>query len=331
MSFQNTIATVTTPHSYSSNNAYRIGITTFEQTRKFRVDMGSSRIRAHWLIKHWRQAELFTLGRMYDCVIFQKVYWLDYARHFSGLKILDLCDPDFLNWRCPFKQMMDYCDAVTTSTEPLAQFARLYTSKPVRCVPDRLDLQWFDGLRKTHQGLGGTKTVAWYGYSTNFPMLEAAIPALLKLGLETLIVIADPAAPYQLPSEAQGRIRLVNLSWDLKTVNANLLGADLVINWRSAQGRWRFKSNNKTISAWALGLPVAHDECELASLMTESSRVAEADKRLEEVRDQWDVRDSVREYVELIDELERSRQRCAEPVSAGPLESGLRHAIPCSA
>ena len=124
-----------------------VGFLTFDQFCA-QGNYASSRIRARWLVKYWPNAELFVLGRRYDAVIFQKVSWLEYARLFDGIKILDLCDPDFLHWSSRMVQMMQLCDAVTTSTSALAEAVRKYTAKPVQCIPDRLDFECFGGRRK---------------------------------------------------------------------------------------------------------------------------------------------------------------------------------------
>ena len=52
----------------------KIGFLTFEQFYG-RKDIGSSRIRAQWLVNHWPEAELFKMGEKYDVIIYQKVYW----------------------------------------------------------------------------------------------------------------------------------------------------------------------------------------------------------------------------------------------------------------
>src|SRR5262249_3633489 len=162
---------------------------------------------------------------------------------------------------CPIREMADACDAITTSSEALAGFVRNYTSRPVVWIPDRLDLAAFPE-RKQHTE-GRTETAAWFGYSANFPMLDAALPALLEPGIRRLIVVAHSAEPYSLPKRAETGIELINYPWELSTVNHHLLEADIVINWRATYGRWRYKSNNKTVTSWAMGLPVAHCADEL--------------------------------------------------------------------
>jgi hypothetical protein len=294
----------------------KIGILTFEQFHG-KKNIGSTRIRVKWPVNHWPEAEEFTMGQRYDVVIYQKAYWLEHAQAFKGLKILDICDADFLHWGSRVKQMADNCDAVVTSTVKLAMYMAKITDRPVWCIPDRLDFDLLPDQKKQH--VGDTKVALWYGYSENFPMLSASINALLQLKIEELVVIASKKSPYELPPTAQGKIRLVNLPWTEETVNQDLMKADVVINPQLNSGRWKYKSNNKTILAWAFGIPVAHTKEELAALMTEEARIAEGEKRYAQARAEFNVVDSVRDYKNLIDELiaKKKQKQVAAEVSNG--------------
>lgn len=301
----------------------KVGFKTFQQFHG-KQHIGSSRIRAEWVAKYWDEAEIFKMGAKYDVVIYQKVYWIEHAKLFKGVKILDICDPDWFHWGMRVKEMIDLCDAVTTSTLELAKAVVKFTDKPVWYIPDRLDLELFKGQKKVHKG--EAKIAAWYGYSENFPMLDGAVPSLVKNKFEELIVIASRRSPYKLPPALEARekvrklpdgtkevymdaakIAVSNLPWSEATVNGDLLKADIVINPRGTKGRWKFKSNNKTIMSWALGLPVAHSEEEMTLLIPEAARKVEAEIRLKEVKEKYDVKISVQEFKNLIAEIERSR------------------------
>lgn len=288
----------------------KIGILTFEQFQK-RQNIGSSRIRGHWLAKHWPEAEIYKMGQAYDAIVYQKAYWIEHAQRFNGIKILDMCDADFLHWGYRVKQMIDLCDAVTTSTMELAKYITQLTDKPVWCIPDRLDMDLFkDIVPKKHEG--PTKKIAWFGYSENYPMLDAAVPEIVKSGVEELIVIADRRSPYKFKMGIkQDKILLTNYPWTAETVHGDLQKADLVINPKGSKGRWKYKSNNKTITAWALGLPVAHNDTELKKLMTAEARQQEADLRLAEVKADYNITKSVEEFQNLIKviEIEHAKNR----------------------
>lgn len=275
----------------------RVGILTFEQFQG-RKNIGSSRIRGHWLLNHWPEAELFVQGQEYDAVIYQKAYFVEHAKVFKGIKIFDICDPDFLHWGYRTKEMIEEVDAVTTSTEALAESIRAFTDKPVYCVPDRVDLDVIP-RRKEHKGRA--EWVAWYGYSTNFPMLRPAVHALKQLKLN-LAVISD--SNFSLPA-GSGDIQLRNLPHNWNTVYDDLLDMDIVINPQSEKGRWQYKSNNKTLLAWALGLPVAQNTEDLKRFMDAEERQKEAEMRLQEINDKWLVKYSVQEMKDIIASIKK--------------------------
>ncbi len=279
-----------------------VSFMTFEQFHG-RRNIGSSRIRARWVIDKWDEAELFVMGKPYDVVILQKAYWLEFAEMYKGIKILDICDADFLHWGYRIRQVAEQCHAVTTSTKPIKEYMEKFVSCPVYHIPDRINFDTFTGMKKNHKGNGKTRIVSWYGYSDNFQMIDSALNTLLKCGIEELHVIATPGAPYNMPPFAEGKIRIINYPWNAETVNLDLLRADVVLNPKSATGRFKYKSNNKTICAWALGIPVAHTKAELDALMTEEARIEEGEKRYKEVREEYDIRQSVEQYKQIIEDI----------------------------
>ena len=174
------------------NKRKTVGILTFQQFHG-RKHIGSSRIRGEWLVKYWKEAELFRMGERYDIVIYQKSYFVQHAKAFKGIKILDLCDPDFMSFAYRTVEMIEECDAVTVSTKALQEVISKFTSKPVIYIPDRMDLTFHKEIKK-HSGKA--KIAVWFGYTTNFPLLDTTINCLIKNKLN-LIVIANK--DYQLP------------------------------------------------------------------------------------------------------------------------------------
>lgn len=263
-------------------------------------DIGSSRIRAHWLYQIWDKvgdeigtAEEFKIGGRYDAIIFQKVYWTEFAEKYEGIKILDICDADWLEWGHRVIQMINACDAITCSTEAISEHIQRLTDKPVFVIPDRIRLDLLGDKRKEHKG--EAKTVAWYGYNHNFDALDAAFPIINGLGLD-LIVISNKS--YIPP--ANRKIEVKNYPWSMATVDDDLLRADIVINPKLGFGNWKYKSNNKTIHAWALGLPVAHNDVELKALFSEEARKEEANRRRLEVEEKYNAEQSVRELKDIL-------------------------------
>jgi hypothetical protein len=152
-------------------------------------NVGSTKIRVKNLIKNWPEASLYKYGEKPEVLIFQKVYaGRDYKFPvtYPGIKILDICDPDWLDG-APIKETVDAMDAVVVPTEPLAEFLRQLTDKPVRVIKDRFDLTEFPP-RKVHKGKA--KTVVWFGYHHNSAALKLAVQSLERRGL-TLKIVAD--------------------------------------------------------------------------------------------------------------------------------------------
>lgn len=264
-----------------------------------RKDVGSSRIRAQWVINHWPDAEIFVQGKEYDVVIYQKAYWVEHAKLFKGVKILDICDPDFLHWGYRTKEMIEEVDAITCPTEALAVVFRQFTDKPVYVVPDRVDM---DALKKKKVHVGDAKRVVWFGYSTGFDMLGQAVYFLGKQGLD-LLVVSDK--PYT--AQTGTKINVENIRWKEDTAFDNILLGDVMINPQSGKNKWRFKSNNKTLTAWALGLPVATNTEELEKFVTESARKEEVALRLKEIDEKWKVEYSVEDYKRIIEEIIKAK------------------------
>ena len=134
------------------------------------------------------------------------------------------------------------------------------------------------------------------------------------LGVNRIIVIAEAEKPYVATSSLHGTLEIVNCPWTLEIFPEAILQADVVLNPRLDSGRWRYKSDNKTTTAWALGLPVAHNLEELRLLQTEEARQHEADRRYVQVREACDVRASIEDYEVLIERLRSgSRQPAYRP------------------
>lgn len=281
----------------------KTGILTFEQFHG-KKDIGSSRIRGHWIVKHWKEVgddigdcEIFKYGQHYDCVIYQKAYFVDHAREFKGKKILDLCDPDWLIWTGKVVEMIQEVDAITCSSLELTKAVSKFTDKPVYLVPDRVD---FTGLPAPKKHYGPTKRIVWFGYSHNFPILDSTINALNKRGLD-LIVIADNI--YSPP--AAFKIKLENFPFNGLHYMNDIQKGDVVINPRFTKGKWKYKSENKTAIAWALGMPVAHTEIELDTLLTQEQRQKSVEKSFEKAKNEFDIKLSVVDYKDIIQEIKK--------------------------
>lgn len=273
----------------------KTGFLLFEQYHQ-RKNIGSSRIRGDWVLKYMKNAERFVQGENYDAIVFQKVYWKEMAREFKGVKILDICDPDWMEGAdvVQFANEMDY---IVTSTDKLKEVMEKFTDVPIECIPDRIDFETLPKTVKQHKGRA--KKVCWFGYSHNAEVLDVAYYKIKKLGLE-LVVISD------------GNIRtsqcnVKNVKWNADTYNEEIINCDFVIIPETAQGRHAFKSNNKIVHSWALGMPVARTATELDLFMDGYERAKEAEIRRKEVLENYDVKLSAKRYEEIIKKIHESK------------------------
>lgn len=277
----------------------KIGILPF---RKFegKKQVGSSTIRCDWLVKYWEDAEVFKYGQYYDVVIYQKSYWPEHARLVKGVKILDVCEPDWLHWGYRFKEMIEEVDAITCSSWLLTKRIRNFTDKPVVYIPDRLDLSMFKPIEvKDRQA----KKLAWFGYSHNFFALNPAVIEMAKLNLE-LLVLSEKE--YR-PPVGYGKIKHNTKGFNWDTLRENLKDVDIILNPRSKTGKWKYKSDNKTSIARALGLPVAFSPDDINKFMDPNNRKIESEKRLKEIIKKRDVNLSVLQYKALIEKINKKK------------------------
>ena len=265
--------------------------------------VGSSRIRMRWLLNYWEEAEEYGIGKKYDAMIFQKVYWGAMMDKFEGVKILDLCDPDWLENK-PVFEFVDKVDAVTTSTEALAEFVRKMRPKAnVLCIPDRIYLPEATPQKTEHSDQ--IKKLVWFGYSSNAHYLTRVYDELIKRELELTVVSESPIEPSQ---GYRGKIVLNNVLFNYNTINKEMIKHDaILLPDPIGDERGKYKSNNKTLQAWSLGMPVIKVPDDLDTLATKEARVQESTMRLQEIKDKWDCRLSVEEYRALIASIQAKK------------------------
>lgn len=294
----------------------KIGILTNEQyANAQKGSVGSSRIRCNWLLPYFPEAQEFRIGIKYDAIIFQKAYFTDYMKVYDGTKILDVCDPDWMDGK-PVIEAAELCDAVTVSSRGLHDYLSKILQKPVYLIEDRVDpaqhLQ-----KKVHSGRA--QGAVWFGYHQNQQVLDAVLPTLKRLGLR-LTVISDlpyfPSAAIQDVDKGWISAYVKNVKFDQETVNDEIIGGgDFVLNNRPDTGKFKYKSDNKTVIAWALGMPVAKTAEDVEAFLSEEARVAEAEKRVAEVSELWTSDISVRQYQDVIRGCQE-RKRAGESVPA---------------
>lgn len=283
---------------------------TFEQFHNKR-NIGSTTIRVRNLIKYWPEADIYKYGEKPDVLIFQKVYVADSkqglykfpANYKGGLKILDLCDPDWFihnNW---LVATINGVDAVTASSQEIVDFVKQVTDKPVRLIKDRFDLTKFPEP-KIHKGKA--TDIVWFGYMHNAEVLRGVVFHCLKRKLRlTVISDADPQV-WQVTGDESFKPYYNFIKYD-ENAYTKIQGADICVLPKGSRPQDRFKSDNKTTIARLLGLPVATSPEELDRFIDPDERNKEVEKWYNITTQEYDVKKSISEYKELIVEIKNKR------------------------
>lgn len=257
---------------------------------------GSTKIRVNNLIKYWPEADLYKYGENPDVLIFQKVYMqADYKFHenFKGKKILDICDPDWMDHQA-IKETIDAVDAVTCPTEPLAEFMRQLTDKPVVVIPDRHDISLFNKPKKHY---GDAKKLVWFGYKQNAELLKGAIPYIERNGFELTVISND------MPNLGGFDFNFIKHHDTEEEFMEEMQKHDICLLPQGGRPEDRFKSNNKTTKAWLCGLPVAQTAEDIEGWIDADLRQEAADIAYKVAIEEYDCKLSVKEMKELIETL----------------------------
>ena len=252
---------------------------------------GSVRIRAEWVCRYWDGADVYD-GRQrlagHDLYVFQKAYlgeltqrwirtiarWRDEGRCRLAF---DLCDPDFLEPEHE-RRMLDVLplfDFAVATTQPIADWLSQWL--PAYVIPDRVDL---DGVREIGLSIPTRSFIprlVWAGYERNVGALAEMRPVIEEMGLPLEIMALRRPVPF---GEFWGRV----------------IEYDVLLNPLPDAAPFSYKSDNKTLIAWALGMPVARTVEDIARLCDPRTRRREVEARALEVGALWDVRKSVEEW-----------------------------------
>lgn len=269
--------------------------------------VGSDFIRVNQLMKYWPEAKLYKYGENPDVMVFTKVfmaYDYKFPQHFEGMKILDICDPMWLEG-FDVAETARAVDAVTCPTEALATFMRQLTDSPVYVIPDRWDLDP-KVMKPAKQHSGEAKTVVWFGYSHNSDTLRPALNTINQLGLKLLVVSNDDPLIHRFETrDPKEYYRFEKYKSD--TIFGHLQEADFAILPGDYRPEGKFKSNNKTTRAILAGLPVATTGDEMRQFIDPKARQEYMLEHYGKVKRDYDVRKSVEQMKEIIAGIQRNR------------------------
>lgn len=256
-----------------------------------------------------READLPAEG----AIIWQKRANLGMIHRTRQLRhVWDVCDP--LWWWNPAQSraVADAVDAVVCSSAALASdFNGWYKSAdapdvnsalPVVTIPDRLDLLHFPS-RRSHESRRPVRLI-WFGVAVNRIALLAALANLERLvanGSQIELTIFDdrPDQPWLMTDD----FPIYHVQWSVAHENQVLSNHDIAL-LPPYPGPWGLvKSNNKALTAWACGLPVATGDSYsiLRDLVrNHHARRAEAGVGFQLLVDQYTIDKSVADWLGLL-------------------------------
>ena len=257
--------------------------------------IASTDLRAEPIIKRYPDFEKFIHGKKYDNLIFQSSFWKEMAMLFAGPKIIDVCDPDWLKYELDIVEQARHVDAVTCSSEGLKDLVKSYfPDKIVEHVPDRFDFSLFPKPHGLHRGKA--RKAIWFGFTHNAcETLPQLAPAIRKYGLELLIVANAPYSQKDEISALNSRF----VRYEHYSSKEHIAESDILLNPRSNRASFRYKSNNKSVVAWKLGVPVAVTGDDIARLMDPDERNREVEKHAF-VGEEYNIEKSVQQYRDII-------------------------------
>lgn len=273
---------------------------TYSQYNGKSEPVGSTFIRVDQLIKYWPEAALYKYGENPDVLIFQKVFVqpdYQFIKNWKGLKILDICDPMWFEG----VDIVETChavDAVTVPTENLATFIRQFHKKVV-VIPDRFDLEV---IPPPPQPKGKAKSILWFGYSHNAECLKPALPLIDELKLNLTIISNDDPLLHRWSTRNFQEFYTYK-RYDEATIYEEIQKADFAVLPDGVRPEDYFKSNNKTVKCQLAGIPVAKTPEEVSEFMEAENRQKWLDENYDIIRNEYDVKNSIKEFKDLISEI----------------------------
>jgi len=222
---------------------------------------GSRLIRCEWVAKYWEEAEVYDGTqrlRDFQLFVFQKAYlghtsqklirqlarWRDEGRPIA--LAFDLCDPDFLgpHYLRVLMELLPLFDFATAPTTPLVEWLAQWL--PAYEIPDGVDTEAIT----VHHEFRETRnpSIVWMGYKGNAGALLEISQTMQDEGLTGDTVTVSSPMPFE-------------------AFVAQMAEYDILLNPRPPRPPFLYKSDNKTLVAWAAGVAVACDGPELRQLL----------------------------------------------------------------
>ena len=284
----------------------------------------SSRIRGDWLANYMPELTIATPEDEKEIradikkanepiVIFQKRFLdtsdIELGRQLKaiGKKIIfDLCDSE---WAHPgrienLRHMMDIADAMTSSTKFVADWLSAESGMETIVIPDRIDLEQHE---LTPPPENRPLILGWFGNKLTVEYIKDISDEIIKA------MHKQPDIPFQLRYIWECDydftccgLMVEHVKWELDTANEKIAECDIILNPHKDDAIGKGKSNNKTLTAWALGRPVIEENFALELsiyLGSQNLRMASGLSGRKNVLAKYDVKESVEQLREVIKSL----------------------------
>lgn len=302
----------------------KIGFVPYQEM--VRDEVASTRIRVTWPAKYDKDiiisSDYDTLIKC-DVVVFQtriEIRDIALAERLNANNvavIFDFTDPHWLKdydmqaIHPVFKDVTRLAKLVTLSTEELERtFKEAFPGVETAVVPDRIDLSVYDKF-KEHEEHSDLK-ILWHGSYGNIPAIDLARDDLERLGEEfdlTLVCVYDRVKEFKV--RPFKNIKLESREWSTQEVIDSLLKSDVSINPKY-NNHWKsYKSNNKTVTAWALGIPCVESSFYdglRPFLSSVALRMREGAVRRLEVIDNHDVAETPRQWKSITAKFDKGKK-----------------------
>ena len=308
-------------------NEVSIGFVTLQNKENDKV--ASTRLRVTWALPYLKNSfvsENYEELKQADVVVFQSRHEIPDIKMAERLKadgvklIWDFTDPHWLKEYDPnaihpiFHKIAQLADVVTLPTEEEARTYKLtFPHVPTEILKDRLELSEYPAIKR-HTKNDKFK-ICWHGSYGNFSSIDLARQDLEKLGKEfdiTFICVYDTGNIHNRQVNPFKNLKLDIRTWTNDVTTQALLESDVSINPKF-DNHWKsYKSNNKTITSWACGVPCIernfYDEIKKYFLNVKL-RNEEAIIKREIIEKEYDVRLTAKEWINIATKLATVKEK----------------------
>jgi len=278
------------------------GIIPFTYFRGNNKPVGSSFLRVDALVKNNPDFEKWQHSKKYSSLIFQKAYWIEMMELFQGPMILDLCDPDWIKNDIDIIKAGQRVHAITCSSERLVSLLKGYfPSKIIEHVPDRLDLNFYPAARSEH--IGRANRLIWFGFIHNAHETLGKLAAVIAKHNLHLVIVADQ--PYSKNDDILAMEPEFHI-YDHSSAYNLIKTGDIVLNPKSDLSFFKYKSNNKSIISWNLGVPVAETAHDLELLIDPIERNNQVRIMKDYIGKNYDINQSAKQYREIFQMIKKT-------------------------